>query len=115
MCWSSCGAGNIDFWIDSIALSIYSVDRFPDRVKYLQVRQRMKTHTKRKTVQEALRVRSVAGLHRVIEYLDAMYGLEEAELIFPDGLPLAGVFFVQRELENGRKTTQVILTDEWPR
>jgi len=44
-----------------------------------------------------------------------MYGLEDAELIFPDGLPLTSVVFLQRALADGQKATQLILSDEWPR
>lgn len=57
----------------------------------------------------------MADLHGAIEYFDTMYGAEDAELIFPDGLPLVSVVFVQRTGENGSKTAQLIVSDEWPR
>jgi len=69
----------------------------------------------RNTKREAVRIRSVADLHGAIEYFDAMYGVGDAELIFPDGLPLMSVVFVQRSRADGGGASQLILSDEWPR
>ena len=64
---------------------------------------------------ESIRIRSVADLHGAIEYFEAMYGVEDSELIFPDGLPLLSVVFLQQTRGDGSKTSQLIVSDEWPR
>ncbi len=68
-----------------------------------------------KTKREAVRIRSVADLHRAIEYFEAMYGLEEAELIFPDCMPVKSAVLIRTAGADGHETSQFIVSDEWPR
>ena len=68
-----------------------------------------------KSKKEAIKIRTAAELHGAIEYFDAMYGIENAELVFPDGLPLLCVVLVQQTREDGSKASQLIVSDEWPR
>lgn len=75
----------------------------------------MKERGNRNTKKEAVRIRSVADLHGAIEYFDAMYGVENAELILPDGRPLVTMSFVQRTREDGARASQLIVSDKWPR
>ena len=68
-----------------------------------------------KVEKETIRIRSVADLYGVIEYIHTMYGVEETKPTMPDGLPIVCATFWRRTLKGGRRTTQLILSDEWPR
>ena len=68
-----------------------------------------------KTKKETIRVRYVAGLHGAIEYFDTMYGLEGVKATLPDGLPLVSVTYLRRTMENGTITSELVLSDRWPR
>ena len=69
----------------------------------------------RNTVREAIRIRSVTDLHGAIEYFETTYGLQDAELIFPDCLPVVSAEFIRTAGEDGREASRLILSDEWPR
>ncbi len=75
----------------------------------------MKQARRDKTTREAIQIRSVADLHRAIEYFEAMYGVEDAALIFPDCMPVVSAEFVRAAGADGHETSQLIMTNEWPK
>lgn len=114
MCWRLKDAESTEFWIDPSEIPIYPVDRFAvsERQKGVSC---VKQARRDKTTGEAIRIRSVADLHRAIEYIEAMYGTEDAALIFPDCMPVVSAVFVRAIDVDGHETSQLIMTNEWPR
>jgi hypothetical protein len=75
----------------------------------------VKRNDRNGTTREAIRIRSVADLHGAIEYFETTYGVGDAELIFPDCLPVVSAEFIRTAGEDGREASRLILSDEWPR
>lgn len=107
-------AESTEFWIDPSEIPIYSVDRFvvAERQKGFM---RVKRTGRNKTAREAIRIRSVADLHRAIEYFETIYGTEDTTLIFSDCMPVVSAVFIRAIGEDGRESRRLIVTDEWPR
>lgn len=65
-----------------------------------------------KVEKETLRIRSVEDLYEAIKHFDRMYGIEESNLVFPDGLPLVSITYVRRTFKDGTLTSALILSDQ---